>query len=550
MSSMNKMSRRSFLKTTSGGAIGLGAAAAAAAQPLAALADSAAQEWDEEYDVVIVGAGIAGLAAASTVITEGQGLSCLLIEKEDSAAGCSPYCHGDALYTNDVEGAFQYLREMQGADSYQVTPDAPLHAFAEGIAENLAWIKSLGALDEELVTQTADDIKTDGDAREATSGLLSFAPEWPEYIHSRCVAGWWFNAENENTAHAHVWNFLDEYVSNHADAVEYRKSCALEELVQDPETKAILGLVAGGLRIKANKGVVMCCGGFESDPWMKQNYIGSAALVESAGYGNTGDGHRACQKIGADFWHMDTFAGPWMGGRDTADTMWSNLQPDTRLYKGHGITVGINGRRFYMDYDGHKVFDEVSQSTNDPATLPFHVGFRHGPSQYGGEWRSLPLPSKAWYIFDQDGLDNGALAPLAAENPVEDGWVYTADTIEELAEQIGIPAEELTKTVDFWNETCDRGEDLAFYRPTSTLVKIEKAPFYAQLCRPGMLNTDGGPVRDEHARILDPDGNPIPNLYSAGEFGSMFGRFYQGNGNVSECMVFGRIAIREIIAAE
>ena len=55
-------------------------------------------------------------------------------------------------------------------------------------------------------------------------------------------------------------------------------------------------------------------------------------------------------------------------------------------------------------------------------------------------------------------------------------------------------------------------------------------------------------MRDEHARILDPDGNPIPNLYSAGEFGSMFGRHYQGNGNVSECLAFGRLAGREIAA--
>ena len=81
-----------------------------------------------------MGTGLANLAAATTVITEGDGTSCLLIEKEDSAAGCSPYCHGDALYTADVGGAFQYLREMQGADSYQMTPDAQLCAFAEGTA--------------------------------------------------------------------------------------------------------------------------------------------------------------------------------------------------------------------------------------------------------------------------------------------------------------------------------------------------------------------------------------------------------------------------------
>lgn len=541
---MDHVTRRSFVKGAA-----MGTAGVVAASSMVSSAKAAEPAWDEEFDIVIVGAGIAGLTAAATVITEAPELTCLLIEKEDTAAGCSPYCHGDALFTDDVEGAFQYLREMCGADSFQVTPDAPLRAFAEGIAENLDWIKSIGAVDEELVIQTADDIATDGDAGAATAGLLSFAPEWPEYTHSRCVAGWWFDYENENVAHRHVWSFLDEYVRNaEGGPVEYRCSAKMDELVQDPETKAILGVVVNGANVKANKGVIMCCGGFESDPWMMQQYLGEGQAVNAAGYGNTGDGHRACMKAGADFWHMESVAGFWMAGRDIADTMFSNVQPDTRLYKMHGITVGVNGRRFYMDMDGHKVFDEVSQSTNDPALLPYHVGFRHGASQFGGEWCPLPLPSKGWYIFDQVGLEAGALAPLAAENPVADGWVYQADTIEELAQLIEVPVEELTKTVDFWNECCERGEDPAFYRPASTLEPIAQAPFYAQLCRPSFLNTDGGLVRDEHARILDPDGNPIPNLYSAGEFGSMFGRHYQGNGNVSECLAFGRLAGREIAA--
>ena len=464
-----EISRRSFIAGAA--ATAAAATACAAGTAIAQEASSISDDWDEEFDIVIVGSGIAGLAAASTVITEGDGMSCLLVEKEDRAAGCSPWCHSDALYTDDVEGTFQYLREMEGVDSFQVTPDAPLHAFAEGIAENLDWIHSLGATGDELVAQTAGDIDTTGSASDATSGLLSFAPEWPEYKHSRCVADWWFNADNENVNHSHIWNFLDEYVSNYPDQVDYRKDFPFTDFVQDPETRTILGVIANGEKIKANKGVVMCIGGFEHDPWMMQN-------------------------------------------------------------------------------DGHKVFDEVSQQTNDPATLPYHVGFRHGASQFGGEWRELPMPSKGWYIFDQDGLDAGALSDVASENHVGDGWVYTADSIEDLAGQIGVDPDELTKTVDYRNELCDCGEDAAFYRPADTLVKIVKAPFYAQLCRSGYLNTDGCSVRDEKARILDPDGNPIPHLYSAGEFGSMFGRHYQGNGNVSECLAFGRIAIRSIVAGE
>ncbi|MBR2836281.1 MAG: FAD-binding protein [Coriobacteriales bacterium] len=92
--------------------------------------------------------------------------------------------------------------------------------------------------------------------------------------------------------------------------------------------------------------------------------------------------------------------------------------------------------------------------------------------------------------------------------------------MEELAALIEVPVNELTATVDQWNEFCDRGVDLAFYRPAVTLNKIVKTPFYVQLCVPAMLNTDGGPMRSAKAEVLDPCGNPIPHLYSAGEFGS------------------------------
>ena len=129
-----------------------------------------------------------------------------------------------------------------------------------------------------------------------------------------------------------------------------------------------------------------------------------------------------------------------------------------------------------------------------------------------------------------------------------DGWAYVADTLEELAEQCGVPANELVKTVDLWNHWCEIGEDLAFYRPSDTLTPVAQGPFYAIMCIPTLLNTDGGPVRSAKGEILDPDGDPIPGLYSAGEFGSVWGHYYQGCGNVGECAAFGRISARSALA--
>ena len=86
-----------------------------------------------------------------------------------------------------------------------------------------------------------------------------------------------------------------------------------------------------------------------------------------------------------------------------------------------------------------------------------------------------------------------------------------------------------------------------FHRPANKLKSIEEGPFYALFCAPTMLNTDGGPRRSAKGEILDLDGQPIPHLYSAGEFGSVWSNMYQGAGNLGECLAFGRISVRNCL---
>ena len=91
---------------------------------------------------------------------------------------------------------------------------------------------------------------------------------------------------------------------------------------------------------------------------------------------------------------------------------------------------------------------------------------------------------------------------------------------------------------------------MAFYRPSNHMTPVASGPFYAMLCTPTLLNTDGGPVRNAKGEIIDIEGNVIPHLYSAGEFGSGWSGHYQGGGNLGECLAFGRIAARSALANE
>jgi predicted oxidoreductase len=77
---------------------------------------------------------------------------------------------------------------------------------------------------------------------------------------------------------------------------------------------------------------------------------------------------------------------------------------------------------------------------------------------------------------------------------------------------------------------------------------IVEKPFYAVELSPSMLNTQGGPRRNEKGQILRPNRTPIPRLYSAGELGSIYSYLYQGTGNIGECLAFGRVSGRHASA--
>ena len=112
---------------------------------------------------------------------------------------------------------------------------------------------------------------------------------------------------------------------------------------------------------------------------------------------------------------------------------------------------------------------------------------------------------------------------------------------------MGLDAATLESTVSRWNLNCEANRDQDFGR-TLMLTPIARGPFYAIELSPSMLNTQGGPRRNEKAQIVRPDGTPIARLYSAGELGSIYSYLYQGTGNIGECLAFGRVSGRNAAA--
>jgi hypothetical protein len=241
---------------------------------------------------------------------------------------------------------------------------------------------------------------------------------------------------------------------------------------------------------------------------------------------------------------MNNYAGPSMALKvpEVRTTFSMQALHYSKEMAGGMIVVGPDGKRFA---------DEKFKT-------------RHGKVPVNGVWLPLPTPCPMFMIFDQALYSAG---PLYDKKPshgwtqiieryewsddngaeLAKGWITKADSLAGLADAVGLNPETLQASVVRWNHACGAGHDPDFGR-TLMLQTFGPGPYYAVELSPSMLNTQGGPRRNERAQIVRPDGTPIPRLYSSGELGSIYSYLYQGTGNLGECLVFGRISGRNAVA--
>ncbi|MDF1792877.1 MAG: FAD-binding protein [Thalassobaculaceae bacterium] len=478
--------------------------------------------WDQECDVAVIGFGGAGVAAAVTA--HDLGAEVLIAEKAPKGlhGGNTRVAAQGYLNTSSTEEAIQYLTALCGP--YTV-PARMIEVWAEEMGQNNEWLAGLGG---------------DPQEHQHPPAGIEF-PELPgaqssHKFHDGPVLGY-----------GKTWDRLESFVLERDIRVHY--DTPARDLIQDPHSGEILGIraeTAGKpLHIKARRGVVLTCGGFENNQELIRTYLSGVPYCFPQGTPyNEGDGIPMAQTVGADLWHMNNFAGPTMALKvpEFPATLSMQALHFSKEFPGGMIVVGPDGRRFA---------DEKFKN-------------RHGKVPMNGVWRPMALPCPMFMIFDHPMLASGPLYntepnrgwtammdryPWSDDNSaeIEKGWITKADTLEGLARLLGLDGLALDETVNRWNAQVAAGADTDFGR-TLMLNPLEKSPFYAVELSPAMLNTQGGPRRNERSEILRPDGTRIPRLYSAGELGSIFSNLYQGTGNIGEAFGFGRIAGRNVAA--
>ena len=489
----NSFSRRTFLKGAAAGVAGVAAMGLIGAPVLA----EESEAFDLETEVLVVGAGGAGVSAAAEAAAAGAKV--LVLEKAGIMGGT----------TNLSGGVMQAAGTKYQKEFTDYQDDTP-----EKHAE--LWIKAgEGTVDEELVTDLAKGAPEHIAWLADTCGI-----KWTS-IYGHCHIPYVPNELMADRIHVYegggaagsggiyvqaVWKVAE------ANGAEMQMNTEAKRLIQDADG-TVIGVVAeqGGkeLRIKASKGVILCTASIDQNKEMakrlspQQYYDLNNGVCMSVGT-DTGDGIRMGMEIGADvmgFGGCIDFCGKTGSGTD-------NRTPTFPSF-----IVNQNGFRFVCE----------------DATYAYH--YRAIFQQ------SVALDGATYMIFGKSSITTSVAVASgyaswteeSANAEVEAGTLFYGETIEELAEAIGVPAANLKAQLEMWNAYAKAGEDTQFGRLTG-LEEIT-GPFYAYKNVAFNLGALGGLKINVNTEVIDVNGNVIPHLYAAGlNAGGWIGPYYPGSG--------------------
>jgi succinate dehydrogenase/fumarate reductase flavoprotein subunit len=493
------------------------------------------EHFDAEYDIVVIGYGFAGGAAA--ISAADHGCSVLLAEKMPDPGGISITAGGGVRLALDEDDAFAYLQ----ASNAGRTPDAVLRRMARGFTTIEAFMRELAAVN----------------AAEVSVSLREGNYPYPGFKT-------WGMLEIDSIPGFDPRSFYPHVRGRHKGPNLFR--VVQQNVEQRPidvrlDTPALRLIAAGGevrgatlehggrpWRVKARRGVVLACGGFEANPDMQKQYWQLQPVYSAVTRGNTGDGIRMALDVGADLWHMWHFHGSYGFRHPDPDyptairmkrlpdwTPGGELEPRVQM---SWILVDRYGKRYmnecppYAQDTGHRGMDFYDPAIQDFPRLPSYVIFdEEGRRMYPVAQAVYNDRNASQFTWSDDNL-----------REVEQGILKRADSVAELARFVGCEPAVLEASIARWNEQVDSGVDDDFARPAATMTPVRTPPFYLGEVWPVVSNTQGGPVHDEHQRVLNPYGEPIPRLFEAGELGSIWGSLYLVGGNLSECFITGRVA--------
>ena len=556
------------------------------------------------YDVIVVGSGAGAMSAA--VVAADQGLSVLVVEKSDKYGGTSAISGGGIWIPNN-----HYFADMGGKDSYEKAltylkastagkiDEERLRAYLEYAPRMIHYLETRSrvryavaekypdyyqhlpgslpggrSLDPELFDTSLLGDEYDNMRKPSPTTLLMGCIAWTARHAHKAMSrefGWRLMIAGLMLRYKLDFKWRRKTKMDRRAALGASLIAALRRSLMDRDVPLWLNtdfrtlLVENGrvtgiralrdgqmVTIQARRGVIFGSGGFEQNQALREKYLPQPTQVGWSATppgNNTGAALEAAQAIGAatdlmDWaWWAPTIKVP---GEEKPRGIFAE-----RAFPG-AIVVNGHGKRF----------------VNEAAPYLEFVDAMYQEEKRGG--KAIP----AWVIFDAHYRFNYAMGPLmpaqiAPDSRLRKEWLNTvywkADTLADLAKQIGVDPAGLEATAQRMNDYARTGIDVDFGRggnvfdryygdsnvkPNPCLAPVAKGPFYAMRLDAGDIGTKGGLLTNANAQVMHENGQPIPGLYAIGNTSSsVMGTSYPGaGGTLGPAMTFGYIAARHIAA--
>ncbi len=456
---------------------------------------------ESDFDVVVVGSGAAGLAAALSAAQDGAQV--LVAEAEGVVGGSSRLSGGLTMGAGTryqhalgiVDDAESLFHDYMQLNQWQVEA-AVVRRLAERCGPTVEWLGDLGV--------------------EYYSDLVFGGDERVPRVH--CPVG-------RGQA---VVDVLARRCREHR--VELALGQRVDRLLV--EDGAVVGVGVGEDTVRAGA-VIIAAGGFGNNPDKLAEYFPSAAATEWAWYigadGSRGD-------------HLDLGA--------QVDAQIEGYDRGLRLLHagfakvyeaylpGWLVLVNRDGRRFCDETAPYGIMDGLIHTQDDLAYAIFDQAVLDAATAAGVARYKQQVPGSTKKQSPHWNADIVAAM-------VDEGKVHRADSLEDLATALGVPGDQLSTAVQRYNAAAAAGEDTDYLKDPKFLEPIATGPFYGAQIRPATVCFTACGLRiDRDARVLSRRGDPIAGLFAAGEStGGVVGPRYVGSGNsYANCVTFGRIA--------
>lgn len=559
----------------------------------------------DSFDVIIVGSGAGALSAA--VFAADNGMSVLVVEKSDKYGGTSALSGGGIWIPNN-----DYFKVKGGDDSYEKSltylkastngrvAESKLRAYLDNASEMINYLEKHSRVRYAVAEKYPDyyphlpgslaggrtldpELYDTGELGEELDNLRAASPTtllmgkiaWTARDAHKAIAkesGWrlmilWLMLrykldfrwrKKQNTKRDRRAALGSSLIASLRKSLMDRNiplwlNTDFRDFIMDGDRVAGIKVVREGVEqvIKAKQGVIVGAGGFEQNQALREKYLPQPTKVEWSATPpgqNQGAALEAGQKLGAATDLLDwAWWAPTM--RVPKEEKARGLFAE-RAFPG-AVIVNALGKRFVNEADPYLEFGDAMYRDNEKT---------------GG--KSIP----AWVVFDSHFRFNYAMGPLMPAQIMPDSrlpkaWHKTvywkAETLDDLASQIGVDSEGLQDTVQRINGFAQTGEDKDFQRggnvfdryygdqnvkPNPCLAPVKKGPFYAMRLDAGDIGTKGGLLTNAQAQVVREDGSAIDGLYAIGNSSaSVMGTSYPGAGStLGPAMTFGYIAVKDL----